>query len=88
MQTLHTCTCLPQVPHSRDKLTSCCRGSQIPSYIQIVGIILGMMTVGFLGDRIGRKWGSVTTVSIMFVRRLLPWQRVPCASVTSVAQAL
>ena len=41
---------------------------QIPSYIQIVGIILGMITIGYLGDRIGRKWGSVTTVSIMFVR--------------------
>ncbi len=27
-----------------------------------------MITIGYLGDRIGRKWGSVTTVSIMFVR--------------------
>ena len=45
---------------------------QIPSYIQIVGIILGMITIGYLGDRIGRKWGSVTTVSIMFVRFLRP----------------
>ena len=43
-------------------------GLQIPSYIQICGIILGMITIGYLGDRIGRKWGSVTTISIMFVR--------------------
>ena len=41
---------------------------QVPSYIQICGIILGMITIGYLGDRIGRKWGSVTTVSLMFVR--------------------
>ena len=32
---------------------------------------MGMVTIGYLGDRIGRKWGSVSTVSIMFVRRLL-----------------
>jgi len=50
---------------------------QIPSYIQIVGIILGMITIGYLGDRIGRKWGSVTTVSIMFVRSLLRPLNVP-----------
>lgn len=43
---------------------------QVPSYIQIVGIILGMISIGYLGDRIGRKWGSVTTVSLMFVRTL------------------
>ena len=43
---------------------------QVPSYIQICGIILGMITIGYLGDRIGRKWGSVTTVSIMGVRSL------------------
>lgn len=28
---------------------------------------MGMFTLGFLGDRIGRKWGSVTTVAIMLV---------------------
>lgn len=39
--------------------------TQIPDYIQIVGIVCGMITIGYLGDRIGRKWGSVTTVSIM-----------------------
>ena len=30
---------------------------------------MGMITIGYLGDLIGRKWGSVNTVSIMFVRR-------------------
>ena len=54
---------------SADLLLRCVH--QIPSYIQICGIILGMITIGYLGDRIGRKWGSVTTVSIMGVRRSL-----------------
>ena len=31
----------------------------------VSGIILGMCFLGILGDRIGRKWGSVTTASLM-----------------------
>lgn len=38
-----------------------------PDYSQIIGIICGMITLGFIGDKIGRKWGSVTTVSLMLV---------------------
>lgn len=45
--------------------------AQIPEYIQIVGIICGMITIGYLCDRIGRKWGSVTTVSLMCVGAIL-----------------
>jgi len=45
--------------------------TQIPEYIQIVGIICGMITIGYLGDRIGRKWGSVCTVSLMCVGAVL-----------------
>ena len=45
--------------------------TQVPSYIQIVGIILGMVTLGFVGDRIGRKWGSVTTASLMLLGAIL-----------------
>lgn len=45
--------------------------TQIPDYIQIVGIILGMCTLGYLGDKIGRKWGSVFTASIMLVGAIL-----------------
>ncbi len=26
-----------------------------------------MVTLGFIGDRIGRKWGSVTTASLMLL---------------------
>ena len=45
--------------------------TQIPDYIQIVGIILGMCTLGYLGDKIGRKWGSVFTASIMLIGAIL-----------------
>lgn len=37
------------------------------SYSQIAGIIVGMLSVGFIADRIGRKWGSVMTAAIMFI---------------------
>ncbi|BDA43280.1 probable inorganic phosphate transporter 1-3 [Coccomyxa sp. Obi] len=39
--------------------------TEAPDYTQIIGIILGMCTMGIIGDKIGRKWGSVTTASIM-----------------------
>jgi MFS family permease len=39
--------------------------------MQIVGIVFGMITLGYLGDKIGRKWGSVFTVSIMMVGCIL-----------------
>jgi fucose permease len=48
-----------------------CPTLQIPEYIQIVGIICGMITIGYLGDKIGRKWGSVCTVSLMCVGAIL-----------------
>jgi hypothetical protein len=31
------------------------------------GIIMGMTLLGVIGDTIGRKWGSVTTASIMLL---------------------
>ena len=37
------------------------------TYIQIAGIMAGMLTLGYLGDQIGRKWGSVTTASVMLI---------------------
>ena len=42
------------------------------NYSQVAGLISGMVTVGMFIDRIGRKWGSVTTASIMFVGAGLP----------------
>jgi len=29
--------------------------TQVPSYVQIIGIIFGMCTLGYLGDKIGRE---------------------------------
>ena len=33
--------------------------TQTTDYFQVVGIILGQLTVGFLGDWLGRRWGMV-----------------------------
>lgn len=41
------------------------------TYIQIIGIIVGMFTLGSVIDRVGRKWGSVTTASILLVGGIL-----------------
>jgi hypothetical protein len=37
----------------------------IDSYIQIAGIMLGMLIVGFSADKMGRKWGSRIVSLIM-----------------------
>ena len=34
---------------------------------QVAGLFLGMVAMGLVIDRIGRKWGSITTAGIMFV---------------------
>ena len=39
--------------------------------MQIIGIVFGMITMGYIGDTIGRKWGSVMTVCIMSVGAIL-----------------
>lgn len=40
-------------------------------YLEIVGIILGQITVGFIGDWIGRRWGMIQDVVIMFIGTIL-----------------
>ncbi|KAL4424952.1 hypothetical protein ABPG77_009681 [Micractinium sp. CCAP 211/92] len=37
------------------------------TYIEVCGIILGMLVLGFFADIIGRKWGSRLTATIMLV---------------------
>ena len=37
------------------------------TYTQVAGIIFGQLTIGFLCDRIGRKWCSVMNAAIMLV---------------------
>jgi len=33
--------------------------TQTTDYFQVVGIILGQLLVGFLGDWLGRRWGMI-----------------------------
>lgn len=37
------------------------------NYSQVAGLCAGMIALGLIVDRIGRKWGSVSTALIMFV---------------------
>ena len=36
-------------------------------YLEICGIIVGQILVGFLGDWLGRRWGLIQDVTIMFI---------------------
>ena len=36
--------------------------TQTTDYFQVVGIILGQLTVGFLGDWLGRRWGLIQVI--------------------------
>jgi MFS family permease len=45
--------------------------THVQNYIQICGIIVGMLLFGFLGDLIGRKWGSRSVASIMLSGTIL-----------------
>ncbi|TVY68768.1 Inorganic phosphate transporter 1-2 [Lachnellula suecica] len=37
------------------------------TYLEIVGIIIGQILVGYLGDKIGRRWGLIQDAVIMFL---------------------
>jgi MFS family permease len=37
------------------------------TYIEVVGVIIGMLSFGFAADKLGRRWGSCSTATIMFV---------------------
>ena len=40
-------------------------------YLEIVGIIIGQITVGIIGDWIGRRWGMIQDVVVMFIGTIL-----------------
>ena len=40
---------------------------QSVSYLQIVGIIIGQVGVGIIGDWVGRKWGLVQDACVMLL---------------------
>ncbi|KAF5876176.1 putative mfs phosphate transporter protein [Botrytis fragariae] len=37
------------------------------TYLEIIGIIVGQILVGYLGDKIGRRWGLIQDAVIMFL---------------------
>jgi MFS family permease len=37
------------------------------TYLEILGIMVGQVLVGFIGDGIGRRWGLIQDASIMFI---------------------
>jgi MFS family permease len=39
--------------------------------LQVSGIIVGMLLMGYIADQIGRKWGSVLTATFMFIGGIL-----------------
>jgi len=41
------------------------------AYLEIVGIILGQLTVGVIGDWIGRRWGLIQDATVMFIGTIL-----------------
>jgi len=41
------------------------------SYLEIVGIIFGQVGVGLIGDWIGRRWGLIQDVVVMFIGTIL-----------------
>jgi MFS family permease len=49
------------------------------NYSQVAGLCAGMLALGLIVDRIGRKWGSVTTALIMFIGETSCRQQMPQA---------
>ena len=50
-----------------------CNSNLIASvnYLEIVGIIIGQVVVGIIGDWVGRRWGMIQDVVVMFVATIL-----------------
>ena len=44
---------------------------QATSYLEVVGIIVGQILVGILGDWLGRRWGLIQDATIMFIGLLM-----------------
>ncbi len=54
---------------------ACCIGNlhhfDVLVLLQVSGIIIGMLLMGYIADQIGRKWGSVLTSTFMFIGGIL-----------------
>src|SRR5271170_2537225 len=55
------------------KTNEICSANEIAAvgYLEIVGIIIGQVGVGIIGDWIGRRWGMIQDVVIMFFGTIL-----------------
>lgn len=77
------------IPVFREEFPQCwvtheeCSAALLSSihYSQVAGIIVGQLALGYLADRVGRKWGSVVTAATM----LLGGSLMATASGSSVA---
>jgi MFS family permease len=47
------------------------RWTEAVDYLEIVGIIVGQVLVGYLGDYLGRRWGLIQDAVIMFIGLLM-----------------
>ncbi|KAF2636092.1 MFS transporter [Massarina eburnea CBS 473.64] len=47
------------------------RWTEAVDYLEIVGIIVGQVLVGYLGDYLGRRWGLIQDATIMFIGLLM-----------------
>lgn len=55
------------------KPTGVCNAQWIEAiaYLEVVGIIIGQVLVGLLGDWLGRRWGLIQDAVIMFIGLLM-----------------
>ncbi|KAF1975307.1 MFS phosphate transporter [Bimuria novae-zelandiae CBS 107.79] len=47
------------------------RWTEAVDYLEIIGIIVGQILVGYLGDYLGRRWGLIQDALIMFIGLLM-----------------
>ncbi|KAK1758271.1 putative inorganic phosphate transporter [Echria macrotheca] len=60
-------------PECWGKNRTVCSGNWIAAvtYLEVIGIMVGQVAVGIIGDWIGRRWGLIQDAAIMFVGLLM-----------------
>jgi MFS family permease len=53
-----------------------CLGAQATTYLQLIGILLGQLFFGFLGDAVGRKFAMLADSAVILIGIIL----LTCAS--------
>ena len=57
---------------------------QAVAYLEVVGIIIGQVLVGILGDWLGRRWGLLQDAIIMFIGLIM----LTCAWGVTISKAI